>query len=354
MKQNNYNLDYFLRNPYFISWVKHPTPDSDIFWKKWLQNHPESKEAFHRAKSILLRIDFKQADVSQIRKEKILDDILKDKPSNFFKTEGRFKERVFKLSPWLFKGVAAMLLLFIVFNLGKNAKDETNTGSLPVAAIKIKHNKKGERTSFYLPDSTRVFLNAGSTLKYPSQFNSNTREVVLEGEAYFDVTHDAHKKFKVKSGELVTTVHGTAFNVRAYAKEGRINVSLERGLVSIHSQAPEMQNVSYDIFPGEKLEVTKDFSSAKKSAFNYTEEFGWKEGVLVFKEANLETFISLTELWYGITIETKGKPNKPWAINGSFKGESLENVLKNLEFSKGISYKIKNNEVTLYLRNDKD
>ncbi|WP_242206646.1 FecR family protein [Aestuariivivens insulae] len=349
MKNTEHNIDYFLRNPHFISWVKHPTSDSDLFWKKWLKNHPEAKEAFYRAKAILQRIDFKKAQTLETRQEEILDNILKDKTSDSFRSEGRLKEKVFNLSPWLLKGAAAVLLLFLVFNLGKSLKADSEDNLLSIASIQIKQNKKGERAAFYLPDSTKVFLNAGSTLKYPTTFNSKTREVVLEGEAYFDVTHDAHKKFMVKSGDLVTVVHGTAFNVRAYTDEGRINVSLERGRVSVHSQREDLNSISYDMLPGEKLEVKEDFALAKKLPFDYTQEFGWKDGILVFNDADLETFIALTELWYGVTIEPIGESNDNWEINGSFKNESLENVLKSLEFSRGISYKIDNTKVMLYL-----
>jgi ferric-dicitrate binding protein FerR (iron transport regulator) len=349
LKDNKHDIDYFLKNPNFISWIKEPTPDSDIFWGRWLNNHPEDKAAFYRAKAILQRINFQQAKVSETKQEEVLDNILKNKWSNSFKPENQLKGKVFKLSPWVLKGAAAVLLLFIVFELGKslNANPKPDT-DLVYQSFIVKQNKKGERTSFYLPDSTKVFLNAGSSLRYPSQFSNDAREVTLVGEAYFDVAHDVHKKFSVKSGELVTVVHGTAFNVRAYHEEKRIAVSLNRGRVSVHSQEKTLQDISYEMFPGEKLEVTEDFMQAQKSTFDPALEFGWKDGLLVFNDANLNTFTTLIELWYGVSVKVVGETNKDdWKINGKFKKESLENVLKSLEFSRGISYKIINDSVTI-------
>lgn len=349
MKKSKYHIDYFLTNPNFVSWIKHPNGDKDIFWQKWLKNHPDSKKAFHDAKAVIQNANFKTATISQDRKEEILDNILKDSTSRRYGPSKAPGWRAFKAIPWMMGTAAAILLFLAISPFFWNSI--SNDGPGPIVQIMTKYAQEGERVSFYLSDSTFVVLNSGSTLKYPAQFGSAGREVILIGEAYFDVEHKTDNKFSVRSGDIITEVHGTAFNVKAYADGFPITVSLERGLISVHSQLDILKEVSYPIFPGEKLTVSEDFGQSIRSTFDYESEFGWKDGILVFDESDLDDFIARVERWYGIPIRVMGKNKEKWAINGRFEqGESIGNVLKSLEFSRGVTYDIKDGQVTLYLK----
>ena len=350
MKETKHHIDYFLTNPNFISWVKDPTGNNDIFWKKWLKNHPGSKKTFYDAKAVLQRTTFRTVHIPQYRKEEILDSILTDSVSSRFVQKGSFWDRTIEIHSWLIGGAAAVLSFLIVSLFFRDNLPSGNPGS--VVQIITKYAPEGEKISFYLPDSTFVTMNSGSTLKYPTLFGGDRREVILTGEAYFDVWHNAHNKFLVRSGDIVTKVHGTAFNIKAYNDEMPIYVSLERGSVSVHSQLDILKEVSYQIVPGEKLTVNEDFGQSIVSVFDHESEFGWKDGVLVFKDSDLDDFIALMEKWYGIDILLVGKNEGIWAINGSFKQESLESVLKSLEFSREVAYTIQDKQVTLYLNNN--
>ena len=349
MKESKHNIDYFLTNPNFISWVNNPDGNNDIFWKKWLKNHPESKETFYDAKAVLQRTTYRTVNIPQSRKEEILDNILKDTKSPRYAREGNFWGRAIELRPWLI-GSAAVLSFLLVSLFFRDNLSADSSGS--VVQIITKYAPPGKKISFYLPDSTFVTMNSGSPLKYPTFFAGDGREVILTGEAYFDVRHNAHKNFLVRSGDIVTKVHGTAFNVKAYNGETPIHVSLERGSVSVHSQLDILKKVSYQIVPGEKLTVNEDFGQSIISVFDPESEFGWKDGILIFKDSDLDDFITLMERWYGIDILLVGKNEGIWAINGSFKQESLESVLKSLEFSREVAYKIQDKQVTLYLNNN--
>lgn len=302
---------------------------------------------FYTAKAILERTGYRTANVSKYRKEEILDNILKNSASRRYSRERNIMGGTKKILPWTMGSAAAVLLLLA---LSIFFRDFFYKGSpSPTIQIMAQSTPAGERTSFYLPDSTLVTMNSGSTLKYPALFSKGIREVILEGEAYFDVRHDADKEFCVRSGDIVIKVHGTSFNVKAYMGEVQATVSLVRGSVSVHSQLDALKGVSYYILPGEKLTVSGDFGQSTKSVFDYESEFGWKDGILVFDDSDLGDFITLMERWYGIHINVVGQGEGHWAINGRFKRESLENVLKSLEFSKGVAYKIQGKQVTLYL-----
>lgn len=350
MKESKHDIDFFLTNPNFISWVKHPNGNLDVFWKKWLENHPESKKSFYTAKAALQRVNYRTANVSKNRREEILGNILKNSVSPLYRKERNFKERTINILPWAMGSAAAILLFMVLTTFFRDVFYESGPSS-PIQII-TKFVPEGERALYYLPDSTLVTMNSGSSIKYPSLFNDNIREVTLVGEAYFDVKHDADKEFWVRSGDIVIKVHGTSFNVKAYRGGMQVKVSLERGSVSVHSQLDMLKGMSYHILPGEKLTVSKDFEHATKSVFDYESEFGWKDGILVFDDSDLDDFIALMERWYGININVLGQGDGNWAINGRFKGESLENVLKSLEFSREVAYKIQGKQVTLYLNNN--
>lgn len=340
-------IDYFLTNPDFISWVRNPTGNRNLFWKTWLKNHPEDKETFHNAIAVLHTANFRTSKIPISRQQQILGNILRDTPGPQYQQHSKLRKQLVGACGVVMKSAAIVILLATISLLLPN-NFQGNTSNLQASLI-AKHATDGERLSFYLPDSTLVLLNSGSTLQYSSQFNNTTREVALVGEAYFDVKHNSEKEFLVRSGTILTRVHGTSFNVRAYQGELPISVSLEHGSVAVHSRLDTSGNLPYKILPGEKLTVERDFEKSEISHFDYETEFGWKHGILAFDEADLNAFVGIMERWYGIDINVVGKSKDNWAISGRFKNEEFENVLKSLEFSRQIIYKINGNQVTLFI-----
>ncbi|GGW48547.1 FecR family protein [Arenibacter certesii] len=350
MKKSKHNIEFFLENPDFVLWVKNPKGNRNVFWKTWLENHPHDRETIHNTIIFLNRINFATSEVSQIRKEKILGNILKNSPNSLNHHKRNFIEKANWLQPLILR-TAAVVLLFLGVSLFflNNFHD---AGSIISEPTITKSSGNGEKVTFFLPDSTKVILNSKSTLKYPAHFSQNTREVTLLGEAYFDVQFDSIKQFLVKSGNITTKVHGTSFSINSYGGEEPISVALERGLVSVHSQIANLNTTKFDISPGEKIIIDQDFDKSIISTFDYESEFGWKDGVLIFNNSDLDSFIFLMERWYGININVIGKTDENWAINGRFKYESFESVFKSLEFSRGIKYKIEDNQVSIYINNN--
>lgn len=350
MRNSKYDIGFFLSDPAFIDWVKNPSEAKGHCWIQWLERHPDARENLNTARAIVLGIDYKSARKAGERKEEILRNILDGAPAEKGEKTGR-DPRTFRLFPLVFRATAAVLLFFLVatffyrdglFPGAKEPSEET--------ALITKCNPRGQKMSFYLPDNTRVVLNAGSTLSYPAEFGPSAREVKLDGEAYFNVQHDSIKQFIVRSGDIHTRVHGTAFNVKAYKSEA-ISVALERGSVSVGAES--YQNTSFPLFPGEKLTVNDEFERSERSLFDYEEEFGWKEGVLVFRDAGIDEFTSRIERWYDVNIVLKGLESRSWKVTGSFKHQSLETVLESLEFTSGVSYDIREGEVTIYAEKTK-
>ncbi|MBD8487767.1 FecR domain-containing protein [Echinicola sp. CAU 1574] len=335
-----------------MSWVKKPTEESDIFWQRWLKNHPESHEEFKKAQAIILRINFQGDQRIGERKEELLDLILRERKSQHY-VEGESKKTlVLKLLPTLFRLAAACVVVILMATyLFSEFPVKNYPGEVQTVAFRTKSNPKGQKSIFFLPDKTKVILNAASQISFPEEFNANSREVFLEGEAFFDVTHDANRKFLVRSGEVVTEVHGTAFNVQAYSGEP-VSIALQRGLVSVYPALAGQPTIPQYLKPGEMITVSKDFETAVISQFDFEEMLGWQEGKLVFKRATMETLIKRLERWFDVEIEVEGKVKDSWKINGIFKNENLVNVLEGVRYARNIDYQINGNKVTIRIKNN--
>lgn len=139
---------------------------------------------------------------------------------------------------------------------------------------------RGKKAQVTLPDGTEVWLNAASSLRYPVAFNGTIREVILNGEAYFDVKQQSEKPFVVRSGEMDVQVLGTAFNVNAY--EQTIFTTLEKGKVKVNSK-----NNSITLSPGEQSTCNSAGGVLKKGPV-YTRSYtGWKDGELYLEDMSL-------------------------------------------------------------------
>lgn len=150
-----------------------------------------------------------------------------------------------------------------------------------------------------LPDSTQVWLNAASTLEYPPQFNTAKREVYLSGEAYFDVRHADKVPFVIHTGNVSTTVLGTAFNIKAYPGLKNIIVSVNRGRVSVNygRQAATLTG-------GQRLKVEREQEAAAPAAVrtNITEAAPWTSGNLAYDNETLEDIVKDLERVYNVSI----------------------------------------------------
>lgn len=163
-----------------------------------------------------------------------------------------------------------------------------------------------ERKQLSLPDGTRVWLSPNSKLSYPEKFEGSARHVILEGEAFFEVTHDARHPFIIKSGAVSTTVLGTSFNVTAYTQQNTINVTLVTGKVAV---ALKGQNTTRrdTITANQRIVVDKAAASISKVDYPDAAAFLNKRlGLYEYRGAALGEVIRDLENQYGIQIKTDG------------------------------------------------
>jgi len=188
---------------------------------------------------------------------------------------------------------------------------------------------KGRQFSLVLPDGTKAWLNAGSSLRYPTAFVGKERKVEVTGEVYFEVAKNERMPFKVKVNErMEVVVLGTHFNINSYSNEASINTTLLEGSVQISN---ETQNQI--LKPGQQANVNSDQKINIVNNVNLKKIMAWKNGVFDFDDASLQEVMRQLERWYDIeVVYEKGVPDIEF-VGTLARDLSLEDILKGLKLS---------------------
>lgn len=205
----------------------------------------------------------------------------------------------------------------------------TNTGEKeqPVSYEEFS-TPAGQRARLKLHDGTVVWLNARSVLRYPSKFNTKERRVVLNGEAYFDVSENKKLPFVVETEKLDIKVLGTQFNVFAYHGRDDFNTSLLEGSVKVYTRGNEPQALT--LKPNECALLRGD--SLLKQTMSNKEFLLWKDGIYSFNDLPLSEIAGILELYYDVTIIIKNNQLKSFKYTGKFRQrDGVDNVLQKLQ-----------------------
>ncbi len=239
----------------------------------------------------------------------------------------------------------------------------------------------GSRSAVILSDGSKIWLNAGSKIKYNRHFDKSSREIFLEGEAYFNVKKTKNP-FIVYTSHIDIHVMGTTFNVKSYPDEDNIVATLVEGNIRIESKKSDSPVY---LKPNEKLTFHKPDSATKVSYYkkesesdqnrpktspdvtipnrttqgiqikrnvNTDEYTSWKEGTLIFNKEPLESLARKLERKYDITFSFENDELKNYSYSGTLRDFPLEQVLKALELTSPIIYSINEKTVMLYFNKD--
>jgi ferric-dicitrate binding protein FerR (iron transport regulator) len=183
-----------------------------------------------------------------------------------------------------------------------------------------------ERKRLVLPDSSIVWLNAGSRLEYPETFARHERDLKLSGEAYFDVRRDEGRKFLVRTGDIVVTVLGTQFAVINYPNEKLAEVVLASGKVCI--DGVDEENSEFKLLPGERFAFHKTTNQRILEKVDISLYTNWLDDKLNFDNAELGYIIKNLERWYEVSFECPPSMETRYRLTFTLKNESLEHTLK--------------------------
>lgn len=238
-------------------------------------------------------------------------------------------------------GIAAAIAVLVATGITYFGKTSPNAPTLITQRM-----ASGQKGNLTLPDGTKVNLNSDSKLVFPESFAGDTREVVLEGEAFFEVKRNEEKPFLVRTGNLTTKVLGTSFNIKAYGDDKQIAVSVATGKVEV----TEQRNASADngveavakilLTPNEQVVYNEEDRSLTKKEVTAGSIAAWKDGVLFFERTPFGEVVQTLERWYGVNIELENPDLDNCLIRGKHEKQNLSTVLQALQFSMDITYEI--------------
>lgn len=251
----------------------------------------------------------------------------------------------FKIKEWWV--YAAVVIFGIVYALVMLPKELTGVDKL-IAALKPKSDMYyafSGKQFIVLPDGTTVTLNDSSRLGYHESFGKNgVREIILFGEAYFDVKHNPDKPFIVRTSTVTTEVLGTAFNVTAYPGQARVVVTVARGSVQVIN---EMRRVNV-LNQNEQIVVNTLTSQFVKTTVDLRKELKWKENFLIIDRVTLKEAVDMIAKKYGVKVTIVNEKMKDCIVSSTFmNNEGLEDVLNIMSVLVQGDYRIQGKHVYL-------
>jgi transmembrane sensor len=304
------------------------SPEEIIELKKWLSASEDNLLYFKQIKSI-----WDNSYISAVKEK-----IDADKAFKMVKRRVTFRSPGFNFwATW--KKIAAVLiiplvlgnLLYFLFPDGNYSAHQEPVYNELFAAF-------GTRSALKLSDGTSVWLNSGSSIRYPDKFIGKNRSVFLNGEAYFEVESNPEKPFIVETSSIKVRATGTKFNVSGYSSTDENEVTLVSGKVEVSLEGSNNKTKSTNLDINQHLTYVKStgaISVVNEDTYKY---ISWKEGKLVFRNEPLSEVAKKISQVFNIDIEIRGKEIENYSYRATFQDESLAEILKLLKISSPINY----------------
>ena len=372
----------FIENPLFLKWIFNSSPNIEAYWEEYLLEHPEEKEQLFELKVVLAELKWKDDLLPVSEKEELQNRV-------FGKIELQGQPNKTRQLVQTFMKYAAVALVFtaiggllVYINMGKeNVYQElarqtivasssasgplliTSNGknvNLKKSSSTVDYSKKGSvvlnndsvlqtpeadsntmnqlvipygnQSRVVLSDNTVVWLNAGSRLVYPTRFTEKTREVILIGEAFFEVSKNPQQPFIVKTSNLDIMVLGTKFNVSAYAEDNLIKTVLNEGSVALRRSGAKFWEKGIVISPNQMALFDKTSSDTRIYKVSAEAYSLWTKGIMSFEEADFGRVIKQVERFYNISFTFSDHQMESMRISGKLDlKKSRKEVMEYLE-----------------------
>jgi len=301
----------------------------------WLAASGENVKYYVRVKDIWETSLADASQVAETEKEwaKFFTKIRKEVHHNIFQ---RYNNRQ------LFLRLAAILIIGVVTG-ALAVKYAIRQESIFITSVA----PKGSVAQMVLADSTLVYLNAGSEIRYSPETEQKKREVFLSGEAWFDVTKNNKKPFVVHTSGYDVNVTGTRFNVKSYSTENEITTTLEEGEVQITSSGNFRLAQTVVLKPGEQVSLNKNSNTLSRKRVDTQLFTSWKDNKLMFLNMNFGELIVLLERKYGVDIEVNDNGILKYHYTGTIKNESILEILEIIKHTLPIEFRIEGQKVII-------
>ncbi|MCF6349374.1 MAG: DUF4974 domain-containing protein [Flavobacteriaceae bacterium] len=298
----------------------------------WIRNHSDNQKRYNILKATYIASSFNETSTYN---------------SDFFFKKFNKKVRVKNNYKYVAIVTSFVLISFFSFNYFNQTEvlNKTSDQLKELVDINIINTvtSKGGNSNIILPDGSKVVLNADSKLSYPKIFNDSIRNVVLIGEAFFDIEHDSKRPFIVDANEIKIKVLGTTFNVKSYSKDEKIETTLVTGKVELikDNETPVI------LAPSQKAVFYKTQNKLKIEKVNSSNVVAWRKGKLVFKNTSMKEVVIDLERKYNVKFTINSQKLLEYEYTGTFDNLSIDEVLKLLIISSPISYTIKDEKINL-------
>ncbi|MDR0574042.1 MAG: FecR family protein [Tannerella sp.] len=383
-----------LDNELFLRWVIAPAPELDAFREQEMNENKELKKNICDLKNIINKLKIEEPALSADAKRLIWENI---KQATEKTNDTNKKHRIV----WVWMTAAAVLFgllaggVSVYLNVNKRRDIDylsmtdnvriSQSGNISLVlsdnkvvdipqdssnivydhAGKVKINKEtiesagnekpatlnqlivpyGKTTSLTLSDGTKIRINSGSKLVYPSVFGKDKREIFITGEIFLDVVKMDHCPFIVKTDHIDVNVKGTQFNVSAYGDESLRSVVLVSGAVSVEGKA---LNGKYDVHANQMLSYETGTSRIDVSEVDVDRYISWKHGYLFFQRERIDRVLQKLEKYFNVPFAYKGEGFEKIYVYGKLDlTGSLENVLNYISIITSVNYIIHDDHVEI-------
>lgn len=269
MDYYQFTAEELAADEYFRAWVCVPTPESDAFWQQFLRDFPERYYQVEDARRLILGLqELHDSNAESVTAAVIWEriehtiDTLESTPN--VRTASWF----WRVGGWVAAAVVVLVLGYAWQKGGITPREKTEVATKAVPEWMEAVNSSDKMMLIQLSDGSRVELETNSRLKYPRRFQDDTREVHLEGGAFFDVEKNPKRPFLVFANGLVTRVLGTSFHIAAYQKDPDVTVAVKSGRVSVYAdrrdprQDPESKGIV--LTPNQKAVFVRSAATIRK------------------------------------------------------------------------------------------
>jgi ferric-dicitrate binding protein FerR (iron transport regulator) len=200
---------------------------------------------------------------------------------------------------------------------------------------------RGGMYSVVLSDGTRVWLNASSSLRYPTTFTGRTRGVTLKGEAYFEVARDRSRPFTVVVNGMEVNVLGTHFNIMDYDDESAIATTLLEGAVKVNCGSD-----SIVLVPGQQSLLVRGGKDMRVRNVDVEEAVAWKNGIFQFRSEDIKSVMRKVARWYDVDVRYEGEIGDHFS-GAVYRDADVSSLLRNMELTHRVHFRIEGRTITV-------
>ena len=386
MQKGNYqkfSTEEFVLDKEFSVWVSSPDLEKDFFWEKFLADHPEKIDQIRDAALIIKSLQPIEPKVSEQQLNQIFQKV---KAQDSTKSWFGYRWVRFAAGIVLIISIGSLIWLSVriknqfplesaneqvmkgkvifangatkEFDTEQTTIKQTTSGGLTINNDTIDDNSDketsamnriiipyGKRSDITLADGTHIWLNSGSQLSYPSEFKTDSREVFLSGEAFFDVQFNPDKPFYVVTQNIRIKVLGTRFNVSSYNEDNTTQTVLVEGKVVVGKNKLFAKTI--DLVPGERMIYDKSNENLSKDRVDVRLFASWVSGYLIFENEPITEVYKKLERYYNQQIAIEGSLEQITFSGKLDLKDNIKDVLENMSFASSVNVLENNGSFTI-------